>query len=287
MPRERPPIAGPASAPPSARRAALATALLAIWTLLLGGYAWLGEPGWLEVTHHVVGAPVAGRRPLRIVQVADLHLHGIGALERRVAAAVRAERPGLLVLGGDLVERPEDLPYVDDFLALLGDPPRTVAVLGNWERWSGVDLDALRATLARRNGTLLVNESLRLEHEGRTVGVLGLDDPTTGRADPARSAAGLAGTVDAVAIAHAPVVRDGWNGPPASFLLASHTHGGQVAFLGFAPALPAGCGSYLAGWYRGPPIDLYVSRGVGTSLLPVRFGARPEVAVFDWWPRSG
>jgi predicted MPP superfamily phosphohydrolase len=58
-----------------------------------------------------------------------------------------------------------------------------------------------------------------------------------------------------------------------------------VAFLGYAPALPPGSGDYLAGWYRGAPFDVYVSRGVGTSVLPIRFGARPEVAVIDWWLR--
>jgi hypothetical protein len=65
-------------------------------------------------------------------------------------------------------------------------------------------------------------------------------------------------------------------------MLAGHTHGGQVAPFGIATVLPRGCGRYVAGWYRegGPP--LFVSRGIGTSSLPVRIGASPELARFDW-----
>jgi predicted MPP superfamily phosphohydrolase len=263
----------------------MATAMIVGWSLVVGGYAWLGEPGWIDVSHHTVGTPTAGHRPFRIVQLADLHLESLGARERRVAAAVREARPDLLVLGGDLIERPEGLPVLDAFLALLGDLPATAAILGNWERWSGVERESLRAVLSHRGGTLLSNESLRLVHEGRPIAVVGLDDTTTGHADSKLATAGLAGLENVVALSHSPLVRDAWEGRDATFLLAAHTHGGQVAFLGYAPARPSGSGRYVAGWYRGPPFDMYVSRGIGTSVLPIRFGARPEVAVFDWWPR--
>lgn len=269
----------------SVRRAFVATALVVCWSLLVGAYAWLGEPGWIDVTRHSVGVPVAGRHPFRIVQLADLHLEHLGARERRVAEAVRNARPDLLVLGGDLMDQPEGLPVLDAFLALLGDRPATVAILGNAERWSGVQPESLRAALTHRGGVLLANETLRLEHDGRTIAVVGLDDTTTGHADPKVAMAGAAGLANLVALSHSPLVRDAWEGPPVSFLLAAHTHGGQVAFLGYAPARPQGSGRYVAGWYRGSPFDMYVSRGIGTSGFPIRFGARPEVAIFDWWPK--
>jgi predicted MPP superfamily phosphohydrolase len=217
------------------------------------------------------------------VQIADLHLRRIGGRERRVAEAVRSAGPGLLVLGGDLIDGPDGLPILDAFLALVGELPASAAVPGNWERWSGVDRESLRLVLARHGVRLLVNDGLRLVHDGRTAWVAGLDDPHSSRADPRAATAAAAGIRNVVAVSHSPLVRDAWEGPPPRFLLAAHTHGGQVAFLGYAPARPPGSGAYVAGWYRGPPFDAYVSRGVGTSVLPIRFGARPEVAVFDWW----
>jgi predicted MPP superfamily phosphohydrolase len=269
----------------SVRRAFVVTAVVVGWSLVVGAYAWLGEPGWIDVTRHTVGAATEGRRPFRIVQLADLHLERLGARERRVAEAVREARPDLLVLGGDLVDRPEGLAVLDAFLALLGERRATVAVLGNWERGSGVERESLRAVLTHRGGRLLDNETIRLEQGGRQIAVVGLDDTTTGHADTKLALAGATGVADVVALSHSPLVRDTWEGPPASFLLAAHTHGGQVAFLGYAPARPPGSGRYVAGWYRGPPFDMYVSRGIGTSIFPIRFGARPEVAIFDWWPK--
>ena len=267
------------------RRAVVATVVVVTWTLLVAAYAWLGEPGWIEVSHGTVGVPAAGRRPFRIVQLGDLHLQRIGARERRVAAAVREARPDLVALCGDLVDGPEALPVLDAFLALTREAPRTVAVLGSWEGLSGVERESLRAVLSHRGARLLVNETMRLEHDGHPLAVVGLGDATAGLADPRRAAESAAGLSNVVAVSHSPVARDAWDGPPVTFMLAANTHGGQVAFLGYAPARPPGSGAYLAGWYRGAPFDAYVTRGIGTSILPIRFGARPEVAVFDWWLR--
>ena len=267
------------------RRAVVVTLAGVVWTLVVGAWAWLGEPGWIEVTHGTVGSPAPGAHPFRIVALGDLHLRQIGDRERRVAAAAREARPDLVVLCGDLVDGPEALPAIDAFLALLGDGHRTAAVLGGSERWSGVEVASLRAVLSHRGAALLVNEALRLDPGGRPVAVVGLDDAASGQPDPRAAARGAAGIADVVAVAHSPASREAWDVAPPAFMLSAGTHGGQVTLLGYAPSRLPGSGGYLAGWYRGPPFDLYVSRGVGTSVLPVRFGARPEVTVVDWWPR--
>ena len=67
-----------------------------------------------------------------------------------------------------------------------------------------------------------------------------------------------------------------------SVCLSGHTHGGQVAFGGWAPWLPVGSGRFVAGFYDVPGCRLFVSRGVGTSVLPLRLGAQPEVVVFEF-----
>lgn len=68
-------------------------------------------------------------------------------------------------------------------------------------------------------------------------------------------------------------------------VLSGHTHGGQVQLAGWAPVTPRGSGRYLEGWYGDHAEDgvppMYVSRGVGTSGIPVRLGSRPELAVFE------
>lgn len=68
--------------------------------------------------------------------------------------------------------------------------------------------------------------------------------------------------------------------PPPTVVFAGHTHGGQVDLLGLR-FTPTGSGDYVEGWYREPGPPLYVSRGVGTSVVPLRLGSRPEAAIFE------
>jgi predicted MPP superfamily phosphohydrolase len=64
--------------------------------------------------------------------------------------------------------------------------------------------------------------------------------------------------------------------------LSGHTHGGQITLFGWAfGPLPPGSGPFVAGQYETAACPLYVSRGLGTSVLPLRLFARPEIAVFD------
>ena len=65
--------------------------------------------------------------------------------------------------------------------------------------------------------------------------------------------------------------------------LSGHNHGGQVRFGKFAPVLPANHGNYIDGWYGDRPPYLYVSRGFGNSSMQVRFWARSELALFDYF----
>ena len=66
------------------------------------------------------------------------------------------------------------------------------------------------------------------------------------------------------------------------YVFSGHSHGGQVNILGFAPVLPPGVGKYVRGWFNDKTPMLYVSKGIGTSTFPVRFGARAEIALFNY-----
>ena len=86
-----------------------------------------------------------------------------------------------------------------------------------------------------------------------------------------------------IVLTHCPEHRDiivQQNQLKIDFILSGHTHGGHVNILGFAPFTPRGSGRYIGGWYKDQNPILYVSKGIGTSVIPFRFGARAEVAVF-------
>jgi hypothetical protein len=266
----------------------------------LAADAWLVEPRRLEVTRHDLGARGPGGVRLTFVQITDLHLQKTGRLHRHLAREVARVRPHFVVLTGDSVDRRDALPALAEFLGLLDPRTPKYAVLGNWEHWGGVDLADLASLYARHGGRLLVNETAVFAHGRATVAVTGVDDLLGGRPDLGRALGGVAPASAHLLLAHCPGYRDqlaarivspltpvtasgGAPVDPGGFLamLSGHTHGGQVSVLGWAPMLPRGSGRYMRGWFREPGLaPLYVSRGIGTSMLPVRLGSVPELAVF-------
>lgn len=66
----------------------------------------------------------------------------------------------------------------------------------------------------------------------------------------------------------------------ASLCISGHTHGGQLTYLGKVLWTPRGIGRFTGGLYELPACPLFVSRGIGTSILPLRLGARPEIVLF-------
>ena len=253
---------------------------------LAAAVAWVlrGEPEF-EVTHHDLrGAPQVPA--FRVVQLSDLHLQRFGTTEKAVVARVLALQPDLVVLSGDAIDRADALPLLQSFLHALGQLT-VVAVPGNWEHWSGVDIKALGAVLADRPaGHFLLNQRQSLVSKGRTVHVVGLDDFTAGHPDAQMLFDAGSGDVR-ILVQHSPGFFD--VGEVArrmekqrfSLCLSGHTHGGQISFAGWAPFRPVGSGRFVAGFYGVPGCRLYVSKGLGTSVLPVRWGPKAEVAVFD------
>ena len=241
-------------------------------------------PRRLVTSTHTCGS-ASGVDPLRILQVSDLHVHGIGTLEQQLLEGLHGARADLIVLTGDAIDRAASLPALDTLLAEFPTGPRRLAILGNWEYRCGVSLRDLEKTYERHGVELLVNRSVEFDHRGRSMRITGLDDIVGGRPDAAFALAGVRPLDEHLVLAHCPITRDSLAMPPdhpVSLVLSGHTHGGQVAPFGLATILPRGCGRYVAGWYRddGPP--MYVSRGIGTSLFPVRIGATPELVVIDW-----
>jgi predicted MPP superfamily phosphohydrolase len=265
--------------------------------------AFTVEPELVSVTrHHVGGGQVSAPR-LRIVQLTDLHLDAIGAHEERVAAAVAAQGPDLIVFTGDSIDDAAHVGVLGEFLDMLDGPTRKLAVVGNREHAGGVDLRELERVYAKRACELLVNDVADLHVGGRRVLVTGLDDLIGGTPDPARALVGSEPTANHLLLAHCPAQRDAIRWEPVSpaatarvadgpvvdltpyrpqWMLAGHTHGGQIAPFGWAPFRPRGSGRYVSGWYRDAVPALYVSRGIGTSVIDARHRAVPEVPVFDW-----
>jgi predicted MPP superfamily phosphohydrolase len=262
------------------------------------------EPGMVEFTHHELGAE-SGATPTRVrfAQISDLHLSGVGAMHREIAGYLRAQRPDFLMITGDSIDGNHHMRDLDDFLALFDDALPKYAILGNWEHWGHVSIGTLGQLYETRGCKLLVNATAERIVGGKRLLITGLDDYVAGMPSEERALRDILPAPHHLIMAHCPVHRDYLANydmyarrdtsrvtPPidfasfhAGYVFSGHTHGGQVSIAGVRPFMPKGSGEYVQGWYRDRSPHLYVSRGIGTSILPVRIGARPEVAIFDMW----
>jgi predicted MPP superfamily phosphohydrolase len=229
------------------------------------------EPYAIETTHP--RATIGLGPPLKIAHVSDLHSHGFGARERRLIAILEDEKPDLIAVTGDSVDT-GSLEDAREVFARMRAPLGVWVVRGNWENWKRPAGE--RVFFASVGATLLVNEG-RAAKDG--VWIAGVDDPMSGAADLAAATAGAPPGARVIALFHSPAIFDRAD-ERIDVALAGHTHGGQVR-VPFAGALwlPPGSGRFEAGWYEHGSARLYVTRGVGMSVLPVRFMCRPEVAI--------
>lgn len=252
---------------------------------LLAVYAFAIEPNWLRVTRHSMPHK-KGAATLRIAQLSDLHLQRIGWRENQVIEVLRLSKPDLLLLTGDAVDRSEALPLLDQLLQSLGTTP-LVAVLGNWEYWSEIDRIKLANLYATHGGQLLINQKATLSIKGRRVEIIGLDDFTAGQP---RLTAAITPSPESditILLQHSPGMFDDSGFADIKRIrldlcLAGHTHAGQITLFGHAFWRPPGSGAFTAGEYATTNCPLYVTSGIGTSMIPARFGARPEIAIFEF-----
>ncbi len=267
------------------RRALQALAAAGTGLAGLGGYGLLVEPRRLSITRTSV--PVSQLPPaldgLRLGLVADLH-YGRPTGDGMVASIVEtlaAESPDLVLLVGDFVTG-SDRPAVTPCAAgLSGISARygVFAALGNHDPESEV-----KSVFERQGIGVLRDGHTRLTVRGEAVSLGGLRYWSRKAADLQRTFKGARGF--SILLAHDPRRLDLAAAAAIPLVLSGHTHGGQVVLPGLgAPA--AARYPVVHGLGRRGPSTLFVTRGIGTVVLPVRCNCPPEVAVLTLQPAAG
>ncbi len=268
----------------------------------MGAYAFGVEPAFrLRVQPY---APALPRWPqdlaLTITIIADVHVGGPYMPLRRVeeiVAASNALGSDLILLLGDyaaghrFITRPVSMRECAGAFRGLKAPLGVHAILGNHDWWDDLTAQKNRQgpVIARRELEaagipVLENDAIRLVKDGRPFWLLGLGDqlallgrPITGVDDLGGTLAKLTDDAPAILLAHEP---DIFPDVPerVALTLSGHTHGGQVRILGYSPMVPSRYGNrYAYGHVVENGRHLIVSGGLGTSIMPVRFGMPPEI----------
>ncbi|WP_127498778.1 metallophosphoesterase [Actinoplanes solisilvae] len=276
-------------------------------------YASLVERNLFTLRRFDVPVLEPDAEPLRILHISDLHMMPEQRRKQAWVAALAGLDPDLVVTTGDNMADPESLPGVLRALdPLLSVPGAFVFGSNDYRgpRWKNpllyllpdreyvqgeADLpaDDLRAALTDAGWADLNNARTVLKAGGRSIELVGVDDPHVNR-DVYSSVAGPISTdVDVhLGVTHTPASRvlNAMSGDGFELLLAGHTHGGQVC-VPFYGALTTNCDlptSMAKGLHRWPGSDswLHVSAGLGTHpTAPIRFSCRPEASILTLIPR--
>lgn len=205
---------------------------------------------------------------------------------RRVVAGISAARPDIILLPGDFVIQgviggqavsPED---IADELRMLKAPLGVYATLGNHDWW--LDGQRVRKALESAGITVLENSAIPLPVPGRPVWLVGIGDDMTGHARPAQALAAVPAGAELLVMMHDPA-NAGDLPAHTAVAFAGHTHGGQVRLPLFGALITPGRAprQHAYGWIPDAAAPTYVTSGIGSSILPVRFNCPPEYVVLD------
>jgi uncharacterized protein len=250
--------------------------VLAVVGFLLFLYAWRVEPFWIEVTRYSIKTEISKR--LKIAHLSDLHIRSLGSRESKIHAILHLEKPDVILITGDSIAENGNYEALGSFLEIIQVPLGVWLVNGNWEHWRP---DEKELKVYEAAGVKLLNNSAAELTAG--VWVVGIDDEV-GNPDLARALIGVPEKAFKIGLFHSPAFFDRSQNH-FDLALAGHTHGGQVRLPFFPPLwLPEGSGRFISGWYKGGDTQMYVSRGLGNSILDIRFGSRPELPIIEVGP---
>ena len=220
----------------------------------------------------------------RITQLTDIHHSRIVGLNevRRVVDLAQKTKPDLFALTGDYTTSYRR--YIEPCAEALRDlnaAEGVWAVLGNHDHYT--DRELTTRALERNHISVLNNANTILRRGPDAIQLSGIDDWSWAGADLARAFYALERKRPTVLLSHQPSVLDLAESQQVSLILSGHTHGGQVQLplLGAPARFATKDLKYARGLFRRGETQLYVSSGTGVIGLPVRFGARPEIAVLQ------
>lgn len=250
--------------------------LIFIFTILIWGV--FIEPNILTIKHLLVQNKEL--KGLKIVFASDFHIKPYEKNRlKRIIKLINEQNADLVLLGGDYVsghKRHTSMPIekIAKEFSKINSEFGVVAVVGNHDGWYGKE--EVIKNLEKNNIKVLFNSCECFDK----FCIAGVDDAQTGNADIEKA---LKNTQNkpTILLSHTPDIMT-FVPYSVSLTLAGHLHGGQVR-LNKALIVPSAYGEkYANGFLEENGKKIYTTKGLGTSILPVRFNCPPEIVVINF-----
>lgn len=225
---------------------------------------------------------------LKVIHLSDIHHSRFTDLEHisRAVDIANKLKPDVVFLTGDYVSHDADyIAPVAEVLGGLESEFGTFACLGNHDHWTDAELvtDLLRGEGIK----VLINEGLRFEARGSSFWLAGVDDYMAGKTDVPAALHGSFPDEMKLLLAHNPVIFRQSVRANIDLTLSGHTHGGQIKMKIRQPErriLPRR--KLSSGLHYRKESQIYITRGIGTVVVPARYQCPPEITLLELRTRA-
>lgn len=222
---------------------------------------------------------------LKIIHLSDIHhspFTGLDHINRAIKVANRL-RPDIVLLTGDYVSHEaEYIKPVAEALSALKAEYGVHACLGNHDHWT--DPEMITSELRNVGINVLINTGERIDIRGVSVWLAGVDDHMVGKTDLQAALKGSFPDEFKLLMAHNPLIFRKSVREDIDLTLSGHTHGGQVKVRTHTNRnrlLPRR--KLTAGLHQRKNSSIYITRGIGTVVLPIRYQCPPEISLLELW----
>lgn len=222
----------------------------------------------------------------RIVQISDLHNTAFGRNQWALVDRITELAPDMVVITGDIVDSNHtDIDVATDLVGQIVGLCPVYYVTGNHEYWlDESDRRRLFEEMEQAGAVLLFNEAVTVNASGKTFDLIGLDDNSLTDGTLKTLLSECNSETLNIVLAHEPHYIEKYAATDADLVLCGHAHGGQFILPLIGPVVAPDQGifpQYTSGAYRMDDMTMFVSRGLGNSIIPVRLFNCPEVVCID------
>lgn len=217
----------------------------------------------------------------RIIHLSDTHHSPFTSLDhiKRAVKIANRLKPDMFVLTGDYVTHERE--YIAPVAAVLGKLKAKFGVhacLGNHDHWTDA---GLVTHLFRGEGiNVLVNQGFRFETRGGSFWIAGVDDHMVGKTDVPAALKGSFPDEMKLLLAHNPIIFREAARHGVDLTLSGHTHGGQIKLRDDEKRILPRRRS-KAGLHKRRNSQIYITRGIGTVVVPMRYQCPPEISLLE------